>query len=253
MKIITWNVNGLRACIKKGFTDWLKNCKADIVCLQETRVREDQIDDSVFDGWHTNWSVAERPGYSGTLTLTREKPDSVSRELGEDRFDNEGRFNEVKIGKLTVMNNYFPNGGQDNKRVPFKLDYYDLLLQKMKKMMKGKEQFVLTGDFNTSHRPIDLARPKQNEKNTGFLPEEREWIDKYLDSGLVDTFREEFPEKEDCYTYWSQRGGARARNVGWRLDYFLVPEYCKSKTEKNKIHSDVEGSDHCPVSIQWKD
>jgi exodeoxyribonuclease III len=253
MKIISWNVNGYRACAKKGFLDWLKKSKADIVCLQEIRCEIDQVDEELQNplGYTSVWFSAEKKGYSGTLCLFKEQPLNITKGLGKKEFDAEGRCIELTFKDFTLFNNYFPNGGRDLKRVGFKLSYYDYLLKKVKKLHKKKHSVIITGDWNTCHQEIDLARPKANVKNTGFLPQEREWVDKYLNTGLVDTFREEFPGKEGEYTWWSNRGGARENNVGWRLDYFLVSDFAKKRVSSNTIHQDVEMSDHCPVEINW--
>ena len=253
-KIISWNVNGYRACAKKGFLDWLAKSKADIVCLQEVRAEIGQVDEELQNpkGYYSIWFSAEKKGYSGTLCLCKKEPLKVTKGLGKKEFDSEGRCIEIEFDDFVLFNNYFPNGGRDLKRVDYKLAYYAQLLKKVKKHHKNNKNVIITGDWNTCHREIDLARPKANVKNTGFLPEEREWVDKYLKSDLIDTFREEFPDKEGAYTWWSNRGGARDNNVGWRLDYFLVSNHAKSRVKSNIIHSDIKMSDHCPVEINWK-
>jgi exodeoxyribonuclease III len=254
MKIISWNVNGYRACAKKGFLDWLKKSKADIICLQEIRSEIDQVDEELKKplGYHTVWNSAEKKGYSGTLCLSKTEPLKVTKGFGIPEFDREGRCIELEFDDFIIYNNYFPNGGRDLKRVEYKLEYYDHLLKRIKKQHKKNKNVIVTGDWNTCHKEIDLARPKPNVKNTGFLPEERVWIDKYIASDLSDTFRDEFPDKEGAYSWWSNRGGARDNNVGWRLDYFLVSSFAGKRVSKNIIHSDVKMSDHCPVEITWK-
>lgn len=254
LKIITWNVNGIRACIKKGLYEWLEKESPDILCLQETKAKPEQLKEPLREpkGYKAYWHSAERPGYSGVLCLCKEEPDKVIYGIGDPEVDCEGRVIQLDYGNLKVLNQYVPNGGRDLKRVPFKLDYYQTLADCIKKWHKKKLNLALTGDWNTCHREIDLARPKANVKNTGFLPEEREWIDKLLKLDLHDSFRKEFPDLEGAYSWWSNRAGARDNNVGWRLDYFLVSNHAQSKVLGNKIHADVLGSDHCPVELKWK-
>lgn len=254
MKIVSWNVNGYRSVAKKGFLDWLYKESPDIVCLQEVRAEKEQVDEELQcpKGYHSYWFSAEKKGYSGTLCLSKKEPKEIHYGLGKKEFDNEGRCIELHFENFILFNHYFPNGGRDLSRVDYKLAYYAEHLKKVKKYHKQGKQVIITGDWNTCHHEIDLARPKANVKNTGFLPEEREWIDKFLKADLVDTFREEYPELEGAYSWWSNRGGAREKNVGWRLDYFLVTKSALNHIKSNKIHTDVMGSDHCPVSIEWK-
>lgn len=250
MKITTWNVNGIRAATSKGIFDWIEENSADILCLQEIKAKEDQIDITPIDiaGYAYFINSAERPGYSGVANLYKRAPSEMKRGIDNPKFDIEGRVIQFSYPEFELFNIYFPNGGQDNKRVPFKLEFYDNLLKYCKELViKGKE-IIITGDFNTAHNEIDLKNPKSNEKNTGFLPEERVWIDTYLDFGFIDAFRQLYPEDE-IYTWWTYRFGAREKNVGWRLDYYLVTEKVFSHTKDVIIHTDVMGSDHCPVSI----
>lgn len=254
MRIITWNVNGLRACLRKGFAKWLERAAPDILCLQETRVLPEELAAAERGpaDYTAVWNSGRRKGYSGTLCLFRHEPRVVTLGLGRDEFDDEGRLIIADVGDAVLFNAYFPNGGRDLSRVGFKLRFYDLLLLRIQELHRQKRTVIVTGDFNTCHRPIDLARPKENEKNTGFLPEERERLDRYIGAGLADSFREEFPDRDGAYTWWSQRAGARKRNVGWRLDYFLVSRLALPRVKRNTIHSDVQGSDHCPVEIEWE-
>jgi len=250
MKITTWNVNGIRAAFGKNAFDWVKDFQPDILCLQEIKAKEDQIDNEIFEsmGYKAIWNPAERPGYSGTGILFKESPEEIKCGMGIDRFDSEGRIIHFTYPKFELFNIYFPNGGSENKRVPFKLDFYEQLLFVCESMMKSGKQIIITGDFNTAHQEIDLKNPKANEKNTGFLPEERVWIDYYLKKGFIDVFRTLYPE-EETYTWWTYRFNARANNVGWRLDYFMVTEGILGTTDKILTHSDIMGSDHCPVTL----
>ncbi len=250
MKITTWNVNGIRAVTKKGAFDWIEENSAEIVCLQEIKAKEDQIDKDPIEkaGYAYYINPAERPGYSGVTNLYSTPPDAMQKGFGEPKFDIEGRVIQFSYPQFELFNIYFPNGGQENKRVPYKLEFYAYLLNYCDQLVKDGKEIIITGDFNTAHKEIDLKNPKSNQKNTGFLPEEREWIDKYLEFGFKDAFRELHPE-EEIYTWWTYRFGARAKNVGWRLDYYLVTEEVFKHTKDVVIHTEVMGSDHCPVSI----
>jgi len=250
MIITTWNVNGIRAAMKKGVFDWIKSHAADLVCLQEIKAKEHQIAKEVIldSGYKCVCFPAERPGYSGTANLYKIEPGEVILGMGEDKFDVEGRVIQFSYPEFEIFNIYFPNGGQENKRVPYKLEFYEFLLEKCKSMMASGKEIILTGDFNTAHNEIDLKNPQSNQKNTGFLPEEREWIDKYLDNRFFDVFRDMYPE-EEIYTWWTYRFGARSRNVGWRLDYFLLTKGIKEKVKDVITHTDIMGSDHCPVTL----
>ncbi len=254
MKITTWNVNGYRAILRKDALSWVSEVAPDVLCFQEIKVQLDQIseEDAKIDGYTAVWNPAERKGYSGVVTFHKAEPLDVEKGLGFDKFDNEGRVIRSRFENFYLFNIYFPNGGSENKRVPFKLEFYKELLNICDKLHQSGENVIITGDFNTAHNEIDLANPKSNEKNTGFLPEERAWIDTYLDHGFVDAFRELYPERED-YTWWTYRYNARKKDVGWRLDYFLVSEGLMDQVEDVVIHSDIMGSDHCPVSLILKD
>jgi exodeoxyribonuclease III len=251
LSLATWNVNGIRACVKKGFLDVVESLGVDLLCLQEVRAKVDQLPKELsgLDGYEAHWFPAERPGYSGVGCLTKKKPDKVIDGIGVEEFDVEGRTQQIVFEDIVVINSYVPNGGRDLSRVDYKLRYYEHLLKQSQVWESEGKGVVMTGDWNTCHQPIDLARPKGNVKNTGFLPEEREWISRMISSGYGDAFREEYPEKEGAYSWWSQRGGAREKNVGWRLDYFLVSPNLKSRSGSNQIHPDLLGSDHCPVSM----
>lgn len=254
MKITTWNVNGYRAILRKDALTWVKDVDPDVLCLQETKLQLDQIsgDEATLDGYNGVWNSAERKGYSGVVTFHKNDPIEVEQGIGVDKFDNEGRVIRSKLEEFHLYNIYFPNGGQGNKRVPYKLEFYEELLEICDKLHHNGEKIIITGDFNTAHNEIDLANPKSNEKNTGFLPEERVWIDKYLEHGFVDAFRELYPERVE-YTWWTYRFNARNNNVGWRLDYFLVSEALMDMVADVIIHGDIMGSDHCPVSLIMKE
>jgi exodeoxyribonuclease-3 len=253
MRITTWNVNGLRAVLGKGLLDLIQPLQSDVFCLQEIKARPDQLETGQLESIAGSfpslaWNPAQRPGYSGTATWARVAADEISFGLGDARFDDEGRVIVHRFGDLYLYNIYFPNGGRDLERVPYKLDFYAFLLEQCDRYHAQGKQVILCGDFNTSHREIDLRNPKSNQNNTGFLPEERAWIDRYLEHGFVDAFRALYPEKVE-YTWWTFIGGARSRNVGWRLDYFLVSPALMERVEDVINHIDVPGSDHCPVTL----
>jgi len=251
MKILSWNVNGIRAIEKKGFLDWLQKESPDILCLQETKAHPEQLSENLLKpaGYQTFWSSAEKKGYSGVAIYTKEKPVSVIEGLGVKEFDSEGRTLIADYGDFILFNIYYPNGGQGNKRVPFKMKFYDAFLAKAEKWRKQGKKIIITGDVNTAHTEIDLARPKENVKNTGFLPEEREWLGKFIERGYVDTFRH-FTREGGHYTWWDYYTGARARDVGWRIDYFFITKNLLPDLKKAYILKDIMGSDHCPVGIE---
>ena len=253
MKIFSWNVNGVRAIEKKGFLDWMDNEDPDIICIQETKAKVEQLGSSLIEdhGYHTYWHSAERPGYSGVATFSKVEPLFVQNGLGIDRFDREGRVLISEHENFLLYNIYFPNGQKDEIRLNYKLDFYDELLPIINEQVESGSNVIVTGDWNTAHFPIDLARPKENIKTSGFMPIEREKIDQYVDSGWIDTFRH-FNTDPERYTWWTYRFGARQRNVGWRIDYFFVNQSFISNIEDAEIHENIMGSDHCPVSITIK-
>jgi exodeoxyribonuclease-3 len=234
--------------------NWVPDVDPDVLCLQEIKVQLDQIseEEATIDTYKGIWNPAERKGYSGVATFHKVNPLAVEKGIGIEQFDVEGRVIRSQFEDFYLYNIYFPNGGQENQRVPFKLEFYEELLNICDELHKAGKKIIITGDFNTAHNEIDLANPKSNEKNTGFLPEERVWIDKYIEHGFVDAYRELYPDKE-VYTWWTYRSNARARNVGWRLDYFLVSESLMEKVDDVLIHGEIMGSDHCPVSLILKD
>jgi exodeoxyribonuclease-3 len=254
VKITTWNVNGYRAILRKEALDWIPDVDPDVLCFQEVKVQLDQISEkeATIEGYDHVWNPAERKGYSGVVTFHKKLPLEVEKGIGLSKFDCEGRVIRSQYEDFYLYNIYFPNGGQGNERVPFKLEFYEELLNICDGIHEAGKNIIITGDFNTAHNEIDLANPKSNEKNTGFLPEERVWIDKYLEHGFVDAFRELYPDRED-YTWWTYRFKSRERDIGWRLDYFLVSEALMERVVDVVIHNDIMGSDHCPVSLILKD
>jgi len=251
MKIFSWNVNGVRAIEKKGFLEWIEEEDPDIVCIQETKAKVEQLGSSLIEdhGYHTYWHSAERPGYSGVATFSKVEPYYVQKGLGIDRFDSEGRVLITEHENFLLYNIYFPNGQKDEIRLNYKLDFYDELLPIINEQVDSGSNVIVTGDWNTAHFPIDLARPKENVKTSGFMPIEREKMDHYVNSGWVDTFRH-FHQEPERYSWWSYRSGARQRNIGWRIDYFFVNQSFISQIEDADIHENILGSDHCPVSIK---
>lgn len=253
MEIVTFNVNGLRAILKKGFMEWFKDKSPDILCLQEIKSSKDQLKGEIVEveGYHAHWNSAQKPGYSGVVTLSKEEPLDVQFGMGIERFDTEGRLIRTKYPDFTLLNVYFPNGKMSDDRLKFKLDYYDTFLQFIEVLRKQGEELIITGDFNTAHKEIDLANPKENEKYSGFLPIEREWMDKFESCGYIDTFRYFHPEGEQ-YTWWTYRFKARERNIGWRIDYFFVSPGLIDKIVDSIILKDVYGSDHAPILLRLK-
>ena len=250
MKIITWNVNGIRAALGKNALDWAFEQQPDALCLQEVKAREEQLDDEQRGALKLPhiWNAAQRPGYSGVATFFKQKPDEIVAGMGADEFDMEGRVIQTLWGGIRLFNIYFPNGQRGQDRVDYKLAFYAHLLKLCGKLHKRGEQIIITGDFNTAHMPIDLKNPKENEKTSGFLPEEREWVQKFLDHGFIDAYRRLYPDKVE-YTWWTYRMNARQRGIGWRLDYFLVSEALMPRVKDVVVYDKVMGSDHCPVEL----
>jgi exodeoxyribonuclease III len=240
--------------MKKGALDWAQAQGMDVLCMQEVKAQREQLPESARDlpGYTCYWNAASRPGYSGVAVYSRPEPLSVVYGLGDDRFDDEGRVIRLHYPGLILYNIYFPNGQRGQGRVEYKLDFYACLLEQCDRFHAAGERVVITGDFNTAHREIDLAHPKANEKTSGFLPEERAWIDRYIEHGFVDIFRQLHPDTVQ-YTWWTFITNARARNVGWRLDYFMISQALTSLADDVVIHDDVPGSDHCPVTLVLKE
>jgi exodeoxyribonuclease III len=249
-KLISWNVNGIRAAEKKGFLDWLSATGADVVAIQETKASPDQLSEALRNppGYRSAWSAAERKGYSGTVTYSRQAPRKVVEGLGEARFDTEGRTLIHEFELFVFFNIYFPNGGRGPEYVAHKLAFYRRFLEVAQDYMLAVRPVIVTGDFNTAYAEIDLARPKENETHSGFMPEERDGLGEFFTAGLVDTFRLLHPDTVK-YTWWDMVTRARERNVGWRLDYFMVSPDLTERLVSAEIHDEVMGSDHCPVSL----
>jgi exodeoxyribonuclease-3 len=251
MKIMTWNVNGLRAALNKGLADWWVSQDLDVLCLQEIKAMPEQLTEfqhAQLGELHAIWNPAARKGYSGVATFVKNQPLEIQLGLGEERFDTEGRVIQTRFENFVLFNVYFPNGQRDHGRLKFKLDFYALLLEICDRMHAAGDRIILTGDFNTAHQPIDLKNPKQNEKTSGFMPVERAWIDRYLGHGFIDVYRNLYPERVE-YTWWTYRMNARARNIGWRLDYFLVSDVLVDEVKDVVVMGEVMGSDHCPVLL----
>ncbi len=252
--VISWNVNGLRAAAGKGFGDWLAQKPGDIIALQETRALPEQLPAHVRApaGWHFHMQPAERLGYSGVGLYAQTRWDALETTTGRPEFDVEGRLVVARFGKLWVVNGYFPNGNgkeRDNSRIPYKLDFYRHVFDMFAPQFAAGEPVLVMGDFNTAHRDIDLARPKDNRETSGFRPEEREELDRWLRAGWVDTFRHFHPDQVGAYSWWSQRFGVRAKNVGWRIDYVLASPGAVGYLKDAFIWPDVTGSDHCPIGV----
>ena len=252
IKAISWNVNGLRAVQRKGFMDWFEAESPDILCLQETKLTEEQIPAELVnvDGYHNYFNSANRKGYSGVALYTKQAPESVTRGFGIERFDSEGRVLMADYGPYVVFGIYFPNGRRSAERLQYKMDFYDAFLEVAQSVRAQGKNVLICGDLNTAHKEIDLARPKANEKVSGFLPVERAWMDRLIDHGYVDTLRV-FNDQPGQYSYWDQMSRARERNVGWRIDYFFVDQPFVDKLNNAFIMPQVTGSDHCPVGIEF--
>jgi exodeoxyribonuclease-3 len=250
MRILSWNVNGIRAVYKKGFLDWFLSEKPDMLCLQETKASEEQIPGTLkkIEGYHSYFSSAEKKGYSGVALFTKQKPENLTMNFGVKKFDTEGRVTIADYGRLLLFNIYFPNGKASKERLHYKMEFYDVFLRYVDRLRKEGKKLIICGDVNTAHREIDLARPKENSKISGFLPEERAWIDTFISHGFIDTFRV-FHKGGGHYTWWDQKSRARERNVGWRIDYFFISDNLKKHLRSSFIMTEVMGSDHCPVGI----
>lgn len=247
MKFVSWNVNGIRACKQKGFDDILKNFDADIFAVQETKMQEGQADLNI-DGYYLYMNSAEKKGYSGTAVFTKKEPLSITYGIGVDEHDREGRVITLEFDELYFVTCYTPNSQNELKRLGYRMTWEDDFLKYLKKLDEEKP-VILCGDLNVAHREIDLKNPKTNRMNAGFTDEEREKMTQLLNNGFADTFRRLYPDATDKYSWWSYRFKAREKNAGWRIDYFIVSERIMDKVKDAEIHSDIFGSDHCPVSI----
>ena len=250
MKLISWNVNGLRAAVEKGFLDFFHEIDADIFCLQETKLQEGQIKLDL-PGYHQYWNYAEKKGYSGTAIFCKEEPVSVTYGLGIDEHDHEGRVITAEFEDFYFVTVYTPNSQDGLKRLDYRMTWEDAFRAHLLKLAETKP-VVAAGDMNVAHQEIDLKNPKTNRKNAGFTDEERSKMSTLLDSGFVDTFRYFYPDAEGIYSWWSYRFKAREKNAGWRIDYFIASEGMKDRLAGAKIHTDVFGSDHCPVELELK-
>jgi len=253
MRILSWNVNGIRAVERRGFLEWLYRESPDILCVQETKAYPEQLSEELRQpqDYHTYWSYPEKKGYSGVATFTKEKPVHIYYDLASEGFDVEGRIITVEYPDFILLNVYFPNGKKDEERLKYKLDFYELALNFVERIKTQNDRLIICGDFNTAHKEIDLANPKSHENTSGFLPVERAWIDKLVTYPYIDTFRH-FNKEPNQYTWWDLRTGARERNVGWRLDYLFVSENLLDSVTKAFIMPEVTGSDHCPVGIELR-
>lgn len=252
MKLISWNVNGLRAAVNKGFKEFFEEIDADIFCIQETKMQLEQLDifmEMIFSGYHQYWNSAEKKGYSGTAIFTKEEPISVKYGLGIEEHDNEGRLITLEFDKFYLVNCYTPNSKRTLERLPYRMIWEDVLREYLKSLDEIKP-VIYCGDLNVAHQEIDIKNAKSNVGNSGFTNEEREKMTILLNSGFVDTFRYKYPDKEDSYTWWSYMANVRAKNIGWRIDYFIVSDRIKENIEDAGIHLEILGSDHCPIELK---
>ncbi|MCY3572669.1 MAG: exodeoxyribonuclease III [Chloroflexi bacterium] len=251
MKLISWNVNGIRAAQRKGFLDWLGAESPDVLTVQETKAHPEQLAARLRqpEGYQSWWASAERKGYSGVGLFSKSQPRAVQVGLGIEKFDSEGRTLSADFGDFTLISTYLPNGKASAERLRYKMEYKEAFLDYAKDLRAAGKSVVFCGDINTAHNEIDLTHPKPNAKHSGFLREERDWIDNVLAQGYIDIYRHRNPDKEGAYTWWSLRSGARAKNVGWRIDYFFISSDLLERVVAAEIHPDVMGSDHCPISL----
>jgi exodeoxyribonuclease-3 len=250
LAVLCWNVNGIRAVARKGFLEWLGRESPDIMCLQETKAQPDQLEEGLRQphGYHAYWNSSEAKGYAGVATFSKTEPAAVQKDFGAEQFDAEARTLITEYPQFVLMNVYFPNGKRDAERLKFKMDFYEAFLKFADSLKAQGKRVIICGDFNTAHKEIDIARPKENEKISGFLPMEREWMDRFVAHGFVDAFRH-FNREPNQYTWWDLKTRARERNVGWRIDYFFVSENLLPSVSRAFIMPEVMGSDHCPVGI----
>ncbi|MCM3244117.1 exodeoxyribonuclease III [Cytobacillus oceanisediminis] len=248
MKLVSWNVNGIRACVKKGFMDYFKEVDADIFCIQESKLQEGQIE-LILEGYHQYWNYAIKKGYSGTAVFTKKEPLSVRYGLGDSETEPEGRILTLEYEGFYLVNVYTPNSQRDLARLPYRLEWEE----RIREYLLGLDQIkpvIMCGDLNVAHFEIDLKNAKSNRGNSGFTDEERGKMTRLLGSGFVDAFRYKYPEAEGAYTWWSYMAKVRERNIGWRIDYFIVSEKLKERILDSQIHCDIMGSDHCPVALE---
>ena len=253
LKIFSYNVNGIRAALKKGFFEWLKNAGPDIIGIQETKASREQIDSGIFEelGYHQYWHSAVKKGYSGVALFSKQEPDQVITGIGMPKYDVEGRLIRADFGEITLITSYFPSGSSGDVRQAFKMEWLDEFYMYIKKLKTERSDLIICGDINICHKPIDINHPERHKKSSGFLPEERAWMDRFIEMGFVDTFRV-FNKEAGQYSWWSYRANSRAKNLGWRIDYFLITGNLKKQLISAEIHKDAVHSDHCPVSIDIK-
>ena len=247
MKLISWNVNGIRACLNKGFLGFFNQMDADIFCIQETKCQPDQVE-LKFENYQSYWNSAEKKGYSGTAIFTKKSPINVTYGIGIEEHDKEGRIITLEFEEFYLINNYTPNSKRELERLEYRQKWEDEIRKYLLKLNE-KKPVIMCGDLNVAHKEIDLKNPKQNRKNAGFTDEERNKMTELLEAGFVDTFRYLYPEKENEYTWWSYMGKAREKNIGWRIDYFIVSKDIERRIKEAKIHQEIFGSDHCPVEL----
>ncbi|MDE6435521.1 MAG: exodeoxyribonuclease III [Lachnospiraceae bacterium] len=250
MRLVSWNVNGIRACVGKGFMDFFHGIDADIFCIQESKMQEGQLTLDM-PGYHQYWNYAEKKGYSGTAIFTKQKPISVRNGIGIEEHDHEGRVITLEFEKFFMVTVYTPNSQNELARLDYRMTWEDAFLAYLKKLEEEKP-VIVCGDMNVAHKEIDLKNPKTNRKNAGFTDEEREKFSNLLKNGFIDTFRYFYPEQEEIYSWWSYRFKAREKNAGWRIDYFLVSECLKDALKDAKILTEIMGSDHCPVELEME-
>lgn len=250
MQLISWNVNGIRACVNKGFKEYFKQAQADIFCIQETKCQPDQIE-LEFNEYHSYWNSAKKKGYSGTAIFTKIEPKQVKYGIGIEEHDQEGRIITLEFENFYLINNYTPNSKRELERLKYRQQWEDEIRKYLSKLNK-KKPVIMCGDLNVAHQEIDLKNPKTNKGNAGFTNEERQKMTMLLETGFTDSFRYLYPQKENSYTWWSYMGKAREKNVGWRIDYFIVSNGIKQKIEEASIHSEIMGSDHCPIGLKIK-
>lgn len=251
--IYTYNLNGIRSAMNKGFTLWLEKTNPDIICIQETKARPEQVDTTILEhlGYHHYWHSAEKKGYSGVAVLSKTKPLQVTEGCGIKKYDSEGRVLKVDFEKFSLVNTYFPSGSSGEERQAFKMQFLEDYLGLLQQWQKENSKLIVCGDFNICHKPIDIHDPVSNKDSSGFLPEERAWMDAYFNMGMLDTFRQFNPNPHE-YSWWTFRAGARARNKGWRIDYITASEALKANLTHATIHQQVVHSDHCPVSVELR-
>lgn len=248
MKLISWNVNGIRACVNKGFEQFFKETDADIFCIQETKCQPEQIE-LKFDGYHSYWNSAEKKGYSGTAIFTKKEPLKVTYGIGKEEHDKEGRVITLEFEEFYMVTIYTPNSKRELERLGYRMTWEDEVRKYLLKLNE-KKPVIMCGDLNVAHKEIDLKNPKTNRRNAGFTDEEREKMTELINSGFTDSFRYLYPDKTECYSWWSYMGKAREKNVGWRIDYFIVSKNIEKNIKEATIYSEIYGSDHCPVGLE---